>query len=61
MGLSTKDPEVVKLAGELSTLLGVCKTEAIRQALEEKKQRLSSRFSQTDRPGRLKNLLEKEI
>jgi len=36
MGLNIKNPEVERLAAEVATALGITKTEAIRQALEEK-------------------------
>jgi antitoxin VapB len=61
MSLSIKNPEVEKLAGEVATLLGVSKTEAIRRALEEKKRLLALRITQNDRREKLKNLLEREI
>jgi hypothetical protein len=35
MGLNIKNPEVENLANEVAALLGVNKTEALRQALEE--------------------------
>ena len=37
MGLNIKNPEVEGLVKEVADLMGVNKTEAIRQALEEKK------------------------
>ena len=40
MALNVKNPEVEKLAQELALLSGTSKTEAIRQALIEKKQRM---------------------
>jgi len=49
------------LAGQLSLLLGVPKTEAIRQALEEKKHRLSFQFIRINRQAELKHLLKQEI
>jgi antitoxin VapB len=61
MGLNIKNPEVENLVNEVATLLGVNKTEAIRQALEERKQRLSAQVVKTDRRAKLKNLLEREI
>jgi len=61
MSLNIKNTEVENLAGEVAALMGVNKTEAIRQALEEKKRLLSLRVAQTDRRAKLKNLLEREI
>ncbi len=61
MGMKIKDPEVEGLVKEVAALMGVNKKEAIRQALEEKKRRLSLQVTQTDRRVKLKNLLEREI
>jgi antitoxin VapB len=61
MGLNIKNPEVESLASEVATLMGVNKTEAIRQALEERKRLLSAKVIKTDRRAKLKNLLEQEI
>lgn len=36
MGLNIKNPEVERLAAEVAAALGVTKTEAIRQALEDR-------------------------
>ncbi|MFN7937890.1 MAG: type II toxin-antitoxin system VapB family antitoxin [Bryobacteraceae bacterium] len=43
MALNLKNPEVEALAQEVALLCGTSKTEAIRQALLEKKQRLQLR------------------
>ena len=40
MALNIKNPEVEKLASEVSALTGESKTQAIRKALEERKARL---------------------
>ncbi len=40
MALNIKNPEVEKLAAELSKMTGENKTQAIRKALEERKERL---------------------
>ena len=61
MGLNIKNPEVENLVNEVAALLGVNKTEAIRQALEERKHLLSFQVIKTDRRAKLKNLLEQEI
>ncbi len=61
MGLNIKNPEVENLVNEVAALLGVNKTEAIRQALEERKHRLSAQAVKTDRRAKLKNMLEQEI
>jgi len=54
MGLDIKNSEVENLAGEVAALMGVTKTEAVRQALEEKKRQAIK----TDRRTKLKNLLQ---
>ncbi len=41
MGLNIKNPEVERLAAEVATLSGVSKTEAIRQALLDRRTRLA--------------------
>jgi antitoxin VapB len=61
MGLNIKNLEVENLANEVAALLGVNKTEAIRQALEERKRLLYLQAVKTDRRAKLKNLLEEEI
>jgi antitoxin VapB len=61
MGLNIKNPEVENLVNEVASLLGVNKTEAIRQALKERKRLLSAQVIKTDRRAKLKNLLEQEI
>jgi antitoxin VapB len=61
MGLNLKNQEVERLAAEVAALVGETKTEAIRRALEERKQRLSFQMTHRDRKARLKSLLETEI
>ena len=61
MSLNIKNPGLERLAGEVATLSGVSKTEAIRQAPEEEKRLLSRRGTRNDRREKLKNLLEQEI
>jgi antitoxin VapB len=41
MALNLKNPDVVRLAAEVARLTGESKTEAIRRALEERRQRLT--------------------
>ena len=60
MGLNIKNLEVEQLAAELATLTGESKTETIRKALQERKQRLQ--FSGLgSRAERLKRVLEERI
>jgi len=61
MGLNLKNKEVERLAAEVAALVGETKTEAIRRALEERKQRLSFQVANRDRKAKLKSLLETEI
>jgi hypothetical protein len=57
MSLNIKNREVENLVGEVAALMGVTKTEAVRQALEERKRQVIK----TDRRTKLKNLLEQKI
>lgn len=61
MGMSIKNPEVEQLAAELAELAGESKTEAIRKALIERKQRIN--LTRDQRPGHavLMAFLEEEI
>lgn len=61
MGLNLKNQEVERLAAEVAALMGETKTEAIRRALEERKQRLSFQVARRDRKARLQGILESEI
>ena len=61
MGLNLKNQEVERLAAQVAAQVGETKTEAIRRALEERKQRLSFQVTNRDRKARLKSLLEKEV
>ena len=62
MALNIKNAEVERLAGELSSLTGESKTETVRRALHERRERLAL---DTGDPGgrasRLRRLLEREI
>lgn len=61
MGLNLKNPEVERLAAEVAEIMGETKTEAIRRALEERKERLGFRVRNRDRKSRLMRLLESEV
>ncbi len=61
MALNLKNSEVERLAGEVASLAGESKTEAIRRALEDRRDRLSYRLGGLDRGQRLRDLLEHEI
>ncbi len=60
MAMSIKNPELEQLAQELSRLTGSSKTEVIRQALKEKKERLTAGAGM-DRKKRLLSYLENRV
>ena len=60
MGLNIKNREVESLASELAALTGESKTETIRRALLERKERLGLRGALT-RAERITQVLEHEI
>jgi antitoxin VapB len=60
MALNLKNEEVERLAAEVARLTGETKTEAIRRALEERRQRLKS-ASLEKRRARVLRFLEKEV
>jgi len=61
MALNIKNHEVERLAAQVADMMGETKTEAIRRALEERKQRLSFQISPIDRKSKLKNFFESEV
>lgn len=61
MGLNIKNPEVERLADEVARLTGESKTEAIRQALLERRRRLRERVTLEARRGRLESFLVREV
>ncbi len=61
MALNIKNPEVEKLAAEVAALAKETKTEAIRRALMERKERLAIRRVNPGKAERLRRLLEEEI
>ncbi len=61
MALNLKNSDVERLAAEVATITGETKTEAIRKALEERRERLSYRIADTDRASVLATLLEVEV
>ncbi len=60
MALNIKNPEVEKLAGEVARMAKETKTEAVRKALSERKERLEAREG-GDRKQRLLRYLEREV
>jgi antitoxin VapB len=61
MALNIKNREVEKLAEEVAGLTGDSKTEAIRKALEQQRQRLRLRVFRQDRKAVLLKFLETEV
>lgn len=61
MALNIKNAHVEKLATEISELTGETKTEAIRRALEERRQRLSLQYARDHRGDELRSFLEREV
>ncbi|MGH7477251.1 MAG: type II toxin-antitoxin system VapB family antitoxin [Longimicrobiales bacterium] len=61
MALNIKNREVEELAAEVAEMMGETKTEAVRRALLERRQRLGFRVASRDRIGELRRFLEREI
>jgi len=60
MALNIKNAEVERLAAEVARLTGESKTEAIRRALDERKQRLRQ-VPAAERRARVVRFLEKNV
>lgn len=61
MALNIKNPQVEQLAEEIARMTGESKTEAIRQALVERRSRLRYRVSSSKRIDRIRGFLEREV
>ena len=61
MALNIKNPEVERLAAEVAALTGESKTEAVRQALSERHQRLRVRMSDGAQADRVQRFLSREV
>lgn len=61
MALNIKNEEVERLATEVARITGESKTEAVRRALAERRQRLAYRVSPADRQTRAVRFLENEV
>ena len=61
MALNIKNDEVERLVSEVARITGESKTEAIRQALAERRQRLAYRISPEDRETQALRFLEREV
>jgi antitoxin VapB len=60
MALNLKNPDVERLAADVARLTGESKTEAIRQALEERKRRLTG-HSPAEHRERILTYLERTV
>lgn len=61
MALNIKNVEVERLAAEVARLTGETKTEAIKRALAERRQRLVHRVDPADGHGRALRFLERDV
>ena len=61
VALNIKNPEVERLVEEVARLTGESRTEAVRRALVERRQRLSHRIAVPDREARVRAFLEREV
>ena len=61
MALNIKNHEVEQLAAEVARLAGESKTEAVRQALLERRHRLTHRLGPLRPPDRALRFLEREV
>jgi antitoxin VapB len=61
MALTIENPEAERLAAEVAEMAGESQTEAVRKALEERRQRLASQSASPDRVARLRRFLEEEV
>jgi len=60
MALNIKDPETERLAAEVAALTGETKTGAVKNALLERRSRLTAKAAQQDRAERLRRFLTDE-
>jgi antitoxin VapB len=61
MALSIKSPEVERLVEALAAMTGESKTEAVRRAVEERRDRLSLQHSQRERGSGFLRYLAEEV
>ena len=61
MGLTIKNGEVERLATEVAAMTGESKTQAIRESLRERRERLALRVTPEARRLRLRRFLEREV
>lgn len=61
MALNIKNLEVERLADEVAKIAGESKTEAVRKALEERRERLAFQVPPRDRRAEVMRYLEREV
>jgi len=61
MGLTIKNDETERLAEQVAEMAGESKTQAIRQALRERRDRLALRVTPDARRRHLRRFLEREV
>ena len=61
MAINIKNREVERLVSEVAELTGESKTEAVRKALAERRERLKLQVASEDRRARLRRFLEEEL
>jgi antitoxin VapB len=61
MPLNIKNAEVERLVQEVARMTGESKTEAVRQALLERRRRLAFRVGRVDRRAEIERFLEREV
>jgi antitoxin VapB len=61
MPLNIKNPEVERLVDEVAKVTGESKTEAVRKALEERRERLAFQVPPRDRRAEVARFLEREV
>jgi antitoxin VapB len=61
MALNIKNLEVERLADEVAKIAGESKTEAVRKALEERRERLAFQVPRRDRRAEAMRYLEREV
>lgn len=61
MALNIKNAEVERLVADVARLTGESKTEAVRQAMLERKRRLVHRVGTADREARTRRFLERDV
>jgi antitoxin VapB len=61
VAVNIKNAQVERLITEVATITGETKTEAVRRALEERRERLVLRRAGRDRYEQLRHLLERDV